>query len=208
MTVANTNISSNYLDGGSRTIISKINLNTISVTLTDIIGCRLIGSQLLNCPLSTNSISGMELDRIVYDCLSIAVTTPIRKINVSVAEGYYSFTKVFNNTAGSGVIGKVTLPYFLIPTGYFISEVLVDVSAGLTAGAGAYLTLGIETDNVSAGLDATSGLVTTLNTFGITRVFNPVTTRATLNRAVELNVGGAAITGGTIGVLVRINKLI
>ena len=208
MTVANTNISSNYLDGGSRTIISKINLNTISVTLTDIIGCRLIGSQLLNCPLSTNSLSGMELDRIVYDCLSIPVTAPIRKINVSVAEGYYNFTTVFSNAAGSGAIGKVTLPYFLIPTGYFISEVLVDVGAGLSAGAGAYLTLGIEGDNVSAGLDATSGLVTTLNGFGITRVFNPVTTRATVNRALEINVGGAAITGGTIGIFVRINKLI
>ena len=47
------------------------------------------------------------------------------------------FTKVFNNTAGAGAIGKITIPYFLIPTGYFMSELMIDVqAAGLTAGAG------------------------------------------------------------------------
>jgi hypothetical protein len=212
LSIANANILCNTLDTAQGVQYSLINLNTLSAYGSLIMGCRFKSGQLLNTIISSTigNLNSIELDRIVYDSLSTVVSSAVRVINVNPAQGYYSFTKVFNNTAGSGLVGKVTIPYFLIPIGYFISEVLIDVQAtGLTAGAGAYITLGIEVNNPTAGLDATSGLVTTLNTNGITRVFNPVTTRAvTANRALELNVGGAAITGGTIGVFVRINKLI
>ena len=210
MSVNNTNIICNTLDTAQGIQYSLISLNTLSVNGALIMGCRFKSGQLTNTIISTSSmnLNSLELDRIIYDSLSTVVSTPVRVINLGPAEGYYSFTKTFNNTAGSGLVGKLTIPYFLIPTGYFLSEVMVDVGTGLTAGAGAYITLGIEVDALTAGLDITSGLVTTLNSSGITRIPYPTPTRATVNRALELSVAGAAITGGTIGVFVRINKLV
>lgn len=118
----------------------------------------------------------------------------------------YKFSKTFTGAAGSGAIGAVTITPLIVPIGYFISEVLIDVGAGLVDGD-ATLNLGIATDNTQAGINDVIGQVTNLNNAGITRILPSTFTKATATRNIVMEVKTAALTSGTATFIVKLNKL-
>lgn len=116
----------------------------------------------------------------------------------------YKFTITFNGGVGDGQVGALILPDMLIWGGYFISEVIVE--SGLTAGGGAYITMGIETDDVDAALTSTTGLVTTLNATPI-QLIAPAFTKSTGLRKLVATVGGNTISAGSCNFIIKFTKL-
>lgn len=115
------------------------------------------------------------------------------------------FSKTFDGTTGDGEVGAVTIDDFTIPTGYFIEEALVDVGAGLTSAGAAYITVGLATDDVDAAIDQTDGLMTTLNSNVVSKIYGAFTV-TTGSRLIVMAVGDTDITAGTINVILRLKK--
>lgn len=117
----------------------------------------------------------------------------------------YKFSIGFNGGVGSGQVGTFILPDKIIPNEYFISDVMVE-SVGLTAGGGAYITMGIETDDIDAALTNVTGLVATLTATPIQRI-TPTFTKSGGVRKLVVAVGGATISAGICKFIIKLTKL-
>jgi hypothetical protein len=117
----------------------------------------------------------------------------------------YKFKTQFSGGANDGQVGAFTLPDMIISNEFFISQVIVE-SVGLTAGGGAYLTMGIETDDVDAALNSTTGLVATLTATPI-QMITPTYTKSGGVRKLVAAVGGATISAGLCNFIIKCTKL-
>lgn len=115
----------------------------------------------------------------------------------------YPIELAFDSTAGAGLVGSLNLFNYAFEDGFYIDNIVTNCD-GLTYGGGAYITLGIETDDVDAGLTSTTGLCSTLDG-AITRPTTALT-YATAPRKLVAAVGGAAISDGTCNFLVTLKR--
>ena len=74
--------------------------------------------------------------------------------------------------------------------------------------AGGILNLGISTNNTQAGLNDTTGAVATLNAAGVTKITTPAFTKSTGARLLVMEVKTAAITAGSVNIIVKLAKTI
>jgi hypothetical protein len=117
------------------------------------------------------------------------------------------FTVTFDGTAGKGAVGALTIPTFTVPAGTYVTQAYADVQTTLVGiDSAAYVTVGIATDDPDASLDANTGLVTSLNTNGITQILTPSLLKATATRAIVAAVAGSAITAGVLKVTLILQK--
>lgn len=114
-----------------------------------------------------------------------------------------TFTITFDGTTGKGAIGALTIPQINFVNDSFISEVYVDIISPLT-GTNSYITLGIDIDAPTAGLDQTTGDIATLNANNVTKIITPDLTKATASRLLVSSIGGGAILSGTVKIIVVI----
>ena len=111
----------------------------------------------------------------------------------------------FNGSTGQGQIGVVTIPSFLIKSGWFIEEVFINVITTLTDDAGqtASLTVGF-TGNDTIGLNATTGLISTLNTDVNTKIeLGTFIKSISDTNVITVNVGVGNIVSGEVKLLIR-----
>lgn len=96
-----------------------------------------------------------------------------------------------------GIDTDLALPALMAPLGWYISDILVSSSSsiGITPPS-PYLSLGIETDNITSGLDAVRGLISTITGTPAQRYISLPFTKATDNRylVAKLNAAGGAIS--------------
>ncbi len=170
---------------------------------------RLFGADIQNYTSDSVPFEGGTFESITLNWSSINNTQLIKNLKATANSITLPFQITFTGAAGVGAIGAVTIPIFPIPTGFFIEEVLVDVGAGLTEAGGAIINLGIATDGPTSGLNNTTGLVSTLNTNGVSRYQLGTSgfTKATALRTLVMEVTTTAITGGTATFMIRLAKL-
>lgn len=118
----------------------------------------------------------------------------------------FNFEIIFANVAGEGQVGALTIPIMLLSEiGTYIEEVIISCTA-LTAGAGAYITLGILTDDVDSGLDSVTGLAATLSNATLKYTALPYTRSTATDRYLVMSVGANAITGGRAVLYVKTRR--
>ena len=165
--------------------------------------------QILNANINTrNNITDNVIDDYIYDFSSVQSNATLKGILAKADKIEGSFSVTFTGAANYGLVGTVYIPQIQAPIGYYIHEVLVDVGTGLTAGAGAIINLGISTDATTAALNNTTGLVTTLNAAGVTKITAPAFTKSIGARNIVMSVTTANITAGTIGIFLKLAKLV
>jgi hypothetical protein len=215
----NYGIANNILIGGfygnnvsvPQNIRSLIGSNTCNNS--SIINNNLHASEILSSFLSGTSTSNTRaiykntLRDVSLSFSSIGFDKNLSYQELSYNKIEYKTTFTLNGTDGNGAVGSLILPPMIVPTNYFISEMLVDVGAGLTAGAGAIINLGISTDNLKSGLNDITGLVSTLNSGGLTRILPTTFTKATAARTLVASVNVANITSGTLDLQIILSKL-
>lgn len=148
--------------------------------------------------------SDLEMDGAVF-VMNTARTAwnPVGANNLVIGLGSKSFSKTFDGTTGNGEVGTLSIEVTDVPINSFITFVWIDVVDTLISDDDtAFLTLGIAGDNETAGMDAGLGLVTGLNTNGVTGNITPEYTKATTNRTIVMAVGGSNITAGILRVIV------
>lgn len=208
---------------------SIIGYNTLvgfgQIVENNITSGEISGLNLTNCMLSRNNIRNngfitnitstnhhierLEVVATRANYNSVALTAPSRDAKYSQNQNVYPFSVTFTGGAGLGAVGNVTIENFTVPIGFFIEEVLIDVGGGLTSAGAAILNLGIATDDTDSGLNNVNGVVSNLNTYGVSR-FQMGTSgfsKATAIRRIVMSVSGAAITAGTATIIVRLAKL-
>lgn len=151
-------------------------------------------------------VERLEIGGMFLDYGNLPLTANSQDALYSQLEMLFPISKTFDGSANNGAIGAVTINNFIVPIGYFIKELIVDVGTGLT-GVSAVINFGIETDALMAGLNDTTGNVSTLNTNGITSIQSSTFTKATALRRLYMEVKGAPITAGTITIKVKLIKL-
>lgn len=114
-------------------------------------------------------------------------------------------TLTFTGNAGEGAVGAITMPVIDFGEFWYIEKVIAR-SSGLTAGGGSNITLGIDTDAPTSGMDAVEGLVTTLNATPAVIYTNLGFEQATNNRKLVMAVGGAAVTAGQLALAVEMRR--
>lgn len=166
-------------------------------------------SQLLNTDVRGYyaSIVNNDVNDYVWDFATVPNYIGVKLAYLSSKKIEVTISKVFDGTVTSGVIGSVKIPTINVPVGFFVDKLLIDVGAGLTASAGAILNMGIDIDVPQAALNDTTGLVTTLNSAGITKVNNSTFTKNTNVRNISMEVKGADITAGTATFKIYLSKL-
>lgn len=114
----------------------------------------------------------------------------------------------FDGTPGKGAIGPYTLPASDpdLPEQTIINELYFDVTGLLVADPEAFITFGIETDGFDCALNDETGLVSTLNDNLITKILTPDFVKTTAPRNFIMQIGGAAITGGSANILIQTLK--
>jgi hypothetical protein len=98
------------------------------------------------------------------------------------------------------------MPYFYIPAGYFIEEVIAEAAS--LVGTGAIINLGIEGDNTKSALNDITGDISALNAAGLTKISLATFTKATTARKLVMEVKTANITSGSINLIIKLSKLI
>jgi len=193
---ASTESSATYINGGYSTNM-LLDSSQISNWLID---NTVVGHQLTNC---------IKSDIIFRNNASIAPTDSDTGERHSLYEYSYSEFVIplvlSSGTAGNGAVGNINIPKFDLPVvGSYIESVVVNCG-NLTAGAGAYITLGIVTDDVDSGLDSVTGLVTTIT--NATNIYTalPFTRTAAANRYLVMAVGVAGITGA-VNIIVKVRR--
>lgn len=155
---------------------------------------------LTNADSSYFSIVGASID---YQ--NTTLSPFLTHAEITEKEIIYKFQTLFTGSATAGQVGAFTLSEWIVPDDFFISQVMVE-SAGLTGGGGAYLTLGIETDDVDAALTSTTGLITTLMATPI-QILTPTYTKSTAMRKLVAAVGGNTISAGSCNFILTLTKL-
>jgi hypothetical protein len=187
---------------------SSIQNNTLSGSTCRINFCTLqYNARIQNVIMSTNNlkVNYLTIDNEYVDLNNVPLLRNYQYNEIVAKQRFFIFNVVFNGGAGSGLIGSITLPNYPIATGFYIDSLEVDVNGGLT-GVGGIINLGIGTDAPQSGLNDTTGVIATLNSAGITRIQNTTFTKATALRNIVMEVKGANITAGTLGVRVNLNK--
>jgi hypothetical protein len=187
---------------------SSIQNNTLSATNSKINFCTLkYNARIQNVTISTSNVkvNSLTIDDEYVDLANVPLLRNYQNNEIGTRNRFYIFDVVFNGTAGSGLIGSVTLPNFPIATGFYIDSLEVSVNPTLT-GVGGIINLGVGTDAPQSGLNDTNGAIATLNSAGITKIQNTTFTKATALRNIVMQVKGANITAGTLGVRVNLNK--
>jgi hypothetical protein len=175
----------------------------------------LTASELLYASLSGVSVSDLyrihnnTFKDVSLNYNGISITKNLEYSDLNTNTMLYKTSITFTGGTGAGQIGSLTLPPFLVPTNYFIDEVIIDVGTGLTASSGgaSIINLGISTDATNSGLNDITGLISTLNTNTITRIFPSIFTKATALRTIVGQVKTADITAGTANIRVKLSKL-
>lgn len=110
-----------------------------------------------------------------------------------------------SGSVGNGAVGNIVIPKFeLCDDKMYIEEVLITCGV-LTAGPGAYITLGIVTDDVDSGLDAVSGLAATISNSTHRYTTLPFTKTVAADRYLVMAVGANGISGA-VSIYVRTRR--
>lgn len=208
------NICNNTLWGDNQLDI-QIRQSTISGCTLNGVGhvfirdCFLRIAQMNNISTNNFTVRNIKIDDYVWDWGLVNMTQNVQNLVIDPSEIKYVFSIAFTGAAGAGAVGAVTIPLLQAQTGYYITETLVDVGAGLT-GAGAKINLGIAVDSTTSALNDTTGDVATLNAniSGVARISPSDYYKATATRNLVMEVKTAAITAGTVGIIVKLNKSI
>lgn len=180
-----------YLSNSS--VQSNFNLNNSAITEGSI--------------LDGVSQTDVKIDSLQY-ITPISYTGIQQNLEANHNELKFRFKVDFDGNAGTGAVGAVTIPSFGIPTDFFISEVKLE-STGLAYGGGSYLTLGIEGDDISSGLNSPVGNLTAISATAIQFITTGLTyTKSTSNaRILVLSVNTASVTAGSVYFEVILHKL-
>lgn len=155
--------------------------------------------------LTNSDSSYFSIIGATVDYQNTTLSPALTHSEITEKEIIYKFITTFTGAATAGQVGAFTLPEWIVPDDFFISQVMVE-SVGLTGGAGAYFTLGIETDDVDAALTSTTGLITTLMATPI-QILTPVFTKSTGLRKLVAAVGGNTISAGVCNFIIKLTKL-
>lgn len=118
---------------------------------------------------------------------------------------FYIDLVLSSGSVGNGAVGNIVIPKFeLCDDKMYIEEVLITCGV-LTAGAGAYITLGIVTDGVDSGLDAVSGLAATISNSTHRYTALPFTKTVAADRYLVMAVGANGISGA-VSIYVRTRR--
>lgn len=128
-------------------------------------------------------------------------------LKVDGTHGIINLNITFTGAAGRGAVGPLTLPGIGIQAGWYIEKVVARTNT-LTAGAGSYINLGIDTDDPTSGLDNVDGLVTALNASPAVIYTNLGFEPSTDNRNIVMSVGANAITSGTLYLTIEFRQSI
>ncbi len=120
----------------------------------------------------------------------------------------YKFSKSFNGDPGFGQAGAQVIPDMFVPSGFYISEVMVYSNTVVGSGPGVYIGLGIDTDDAESGLDSTSGDIATLASPVIQRITDLPYSVATALRKMVMSVNVDDITGGAMSFEVTLKKFV
>ncbi len=209
----NYGISNNVLDKANyqnspistETYPSQISSNTLNFGIIQ--ANRLINAEVENLTIgSSHSYYLNDIKNTILDYTGITAGDNLINSTIDRMEIVYNESLTFTGAAGAGAIGQVTLAPMLIPTGYFISQILFDVSTALV-GTGAIINLGIATDDTNGALNDTTGDIAILNSQVITSFYTANFTKATANRLVAMEVKTAAITAGAVTFTIKLAKL-
>lgn len=121
-------------------------------------------------------------------------------------ECVYRIKMQLNGTVGNGAVGSIGIPDFPVRNNFFWKETLYYVNSPIIAGVGSYISIGIATDAATAGLDATTGLVTTMNTQVTNQVPANTFQKSNNDRIVVANVNVAAIMNAELYFIVKIQN--
>jgi hypothetical protein len=170
--------------------------------------CTLKASNIHNLTVdSGNRVRGLEYTLVgTVDFNNIPLIGNYVSQKIDENSGMYNQKITFNGTAGKGAIGAVSMPYFYIPAGYFIEEVIAEAAS--LVGTGAIINLGIEGDNTKSALNDITGDISALNAAGLTKISLATFTKATTARKLVMEVKTANITSGSINLIIKLSKLI
>ncbi|MEO6304606.1 MAG: hypothetical protein ABIP51_15710, partial [Bacteroidia bacterium] len=176
-----------------------------------ITNCSIGYNEVNNGTLQNITTSGIDvyqnkMSNLTLDYTGVTISKSIFSFEASTIKLVYNTSITFNNTAGAGSIGTVTIPAFLVPIGYFIEKLIVGVDTTLV-GSGAIINLGLATDNTTAGLNNTTGALSTLNTNVITVLQTPSITKSTVLQLITMSVTTAAITAGVLSLTIELKKI-
>ncbi|MBS1734379.1 MAG: hypothetical protein JST02_13875 [Bacteroidetes bacterium] len=121
----------------------------------------------------------------------------------------YIVQKTFTGAAGAGAVGPVTLPVNPTPdveANTFLDNLFLFVEIPLVGGVASALNFGFEVDGPTIGLDDVTGLISTLNATGKTRIITPEIIKTTAARNFAMSVTGAPITAGKITAIAKYIK--
>lgn len=170
--------------------------------------CTLKASNIHNLTVdSGNRVRGLEYTLVgTVDFNNIPLIGNYVSQKIDENSGMYNQKITFNGAAGKGAIGAVSMPYFYIPAGYFIEEVIAEAAS--LVGTGAIINLGIEGDNTKSALNDITGDISALNAAGLTKISLATFTKATTARKLVMEVKTANITSGSINLIIKLSKLI
>lgn len=159
-------------------------------------------STMTNLALSQQTIAGWQVN---YSTLPLIGYQFGDAFGATVNNSFISYhiEFEFDGSAGYGDVGALDMFNFPFEDGFYVDEVITSCD-GLTYAPGAYITLGIDTDDPDAALTSTSGLCSTLDG----SITKPATsfTYATAPRNLVAAVGGAAISGGVCWITVTLKR--
>lgn len=138
--------------------------------------------------------------------INIPITSPVTMSNTKITNGLieYYIPLTFDGNAGSGLEGAVTIPQFTVPLGWYIHQVVTGFN-NLTYDVNAALLLGVEVDDTTAGLDAVTGLFSTIGVAPTTNTNLPYTI-TTDERRISIEIVDGDVTDGQLFLYITLRK--
>lgn len=174
----------------NNSVINGLTMDNMSV----IEMCEFVNqSTLTDLVLSQQTITGWSTTYSSLDFMGSSAFGDAYGASASNNSIVYHIELEFDGSAGYGDTGALDMFNFSFEDGFFIDEVITNCE-DLVYDPGAYITLGIATDDPDAALTSTTGLCSTLDG-GITRPTTALT-YATAPHNLVAAVGGATISEG------------